>query len=149
MLRISLSRFNADRKLYGKYVFMIMALCLYSANTTTRWDAGFHTRSSVELCRVGQQWNFHYFQSGCSVLGGPCHVSALRMCKYVCASECVHVSQLCVLLFAYCVNRFCPCGFAGVHVLPKTAQVLDSISIKLKLKKKSHGFNLQVTKLGK
>lgn len=62
------------------------------------------------LCSTRLQWNFHYFQRGCSFLGGPRHVSAPTMCKYVCISVCT-CQGVCVLLLARFVNKFCACGF--------------------------------------
>lgn len=95
-------------------VFIIMAPCLYSATTAARWDASL---SCVDAALPRLQRNFHYFQRGCSFLGGPRHVSAQSMCKYVCIWVCM--CQGCALLPACFAIKFRPCGFASVHFCPK------------------------------
>lgn len=66
------------------------ALCVYSATTAARcdvsllpWSLGQEQHCLILLCSTRLQRNFHYFQSCCSFLGGPRHVSAPSMRKYV------------------------------------------------------------------
>lgn len=58
------------------------------------------TRHCLGLLRSTRlQRNVHYFQRGCSFLGGPRHVSARSMCKYACVRVCI-CRGVCTLLLA-------------------------------------------------
>lgn len=90
--------FSADGCSEAPYHYSALRLlCVYSAArcdlSLLPWSLGQEQHCLILLCSTRLQRNFHYFQSCCSFLGGPRHVSAPSMHKYVSVWVCMCVRE--------------------------------------------------------